>query len=161
MEMKAYSCRSTSLRLVRGGSNSSIGAGALPPLSAAFCAHKTRRINAIVALSERASTVTGRALRRLEDGGNLGEAVQMGVPDRLAVRSVGSIVAFTGVAGVAVVGTALLCMNRGVVEAIASQAGVGLITSKLSADHGKAATVGFLAERRGQAVAKCLEVVAP
>lgn len=93
------------------------------PLSAAFCAHKTRRIKAIVALSERKSVDTGRAWREVEVGGSLGEEVRAGVLDRLAAKSVGSTVAFTGV------GTALFCMTLGVVDAIASQAGVGLITS--------------------------------
>lgn len=82
-----------------------------------------RRIKAIVALSERKSADTGRAWREVEGGGSLGEVVRAGVLDRLAARRVGSTVAFTGV------GTALFCMNLGVVDAIASQAGVGLITS--------------------------------
>lgn len=68
------------------------------------------------------------------------------------------MVAFTGVAGV---GTALFWMNRGVVEAIASQAGFGLITSKLSANHGKVAPWSFSLEGLGGCELKCLTVVAP
>lgn len=45
----AYSCRSTSFRLVSGGSSSSIGL----PLSPGCCGHSVRRMKAAVALSER------------------------------------------------------------------------------------------------------------
>lgn len=54
MAMKAYSCRSTSLLLVKGGSNSSIGAGVLRPLSP-NCEHNVRRIRARVARSDKGS----------------------------------------------------------------------------------------------------------
>lgn len=48
--MMAYSCRSTLLLLVNGGSSSSIGFISLPP--PACGGQRTRRMKAVVALSE-------------------------------------------------------------------------------------------------------------
>lgn len=61
--IRAYSCRSTSLLLVKGGSNSSIGAGVLRPLSPSWV-HNVRRIKNIVARSERGSAEISRVLGR-------------------------------------------------------------------------------------------------
>jgi hypothetical protein len=56
IEMSAYSCRSTSLLLVKGGRSSSIGAGVLRPFSPS-CEHNVRLIKNRVVRSDRGSLV--------------------------------------------------------------------------------------------------------
>lgn len=64
IDMRAYSCRSTSFRLVRGGNRSWIGAGEFLSLSAEWRPQRDRRIKAAVALSDRYSEDAGRVGRR-------------------------------------------------------------------------------------------------
>lgn len=61
--MKAYSCRSTSLLLVKGGRISSIGAGVLRPLSPS-CEHNVLRIKKSVERSDAGSEEAGRVRER-------------------------------------------------------------------------------------------------
>lgn len=63
IEIMAYSCKSTSLLLVKGGRSSLIGAGVLRPFSPR-CEHKLRRIRNVVARSESGSADDSRALWR-------------------------------------------------------------------------------------------------
>lgn len=73
--INAYSCRSTSLLLVSGGSISSIGAGVLRPFSL-MCEHNVRRMNSNVDLSEIASV---ERLRWMGAAGVLGREFDVAV----------------------------------------------------------------------------------
>jgi hypothetical protein len=64
IDIRAYNCKSTSFRLVRGGNRSWIGVGEFLSLSAEWRPQRDRRIKAAVALSDRYSDDIGRVGRR-------------------------------------------------------------------------------------------------